>query len=103
PHVQNLLAHGSALLGAVGGVMAGAGGLATESPYVFSLPSTLPLLHYTIRLDPLSAFFVLAISLTGVAVSVFAVGYVREFYGRCSIGVLGSLYNAFLLSMTLVV
>ncbi|MEK6603713.1 MAG: hydrogenase 4 subunit B, partial [Nitrospirota bacterium] len=78
-------------------------GLAAESPFVFSLPSTLPLLRYAIRLDPLSAFFVLAISLVGVAVSVFALGYVREFYGRHSIGALGALYNAFLLSMTLVV
>ncbi|TSA01956.1 MAG: hydrogenase 4 subunit B [Nitrospiraceae bacterium] len=103
PHVQNILAHGAALLGAVGGVVVGAMGLAAESPYVFSLPSTLPLLRYAIRLDPLSAFFVLVISLVGVAVSVFALGYVREFYGRHSIGALGALYNAFLLSMTLVV
>jgi hydrogenase-4 component B len=97
------LAHGAALLGAAGGVVVGAMGLAAEGPYVFSLPSTLPLLRYAIRLDPLSAFFVLVISLVGVAVSVFAVGYVREFYGRHSIGALGALYNAFLLSMTLVV
>jgi hydrogenase-4 component B len=103
PHVQNILAHGAAVLGSAGGVAVGAMGLAAESPFVFSLPSTLPLLRYAIRLDPLSAFFVLAISLVGVAVSVFALGYVREFYGRHSIGALGALYNAFLLSMTLVV
>ena len=103
PHVQNVLAHGAAVLGSAGGVAVGVMGLAAESPFVFSLPSTLPLLRYAIRLDPLSAFFVLAISLVGVAVSVFALGYVREFYGRHSIGALGALYNAFLLSMTLVV
>jgi len=103
PHVQNVLAHGGALLGAVGGVVVGVMGLAADSPFVFSLPSTLPLLSYAVRLDPLSAFFVLVISLVGVAVSVFALGYVREFYGRHSIGALGALYNAFLFSMTLVV
>ena len=103
PRVQNILAHGAAVLGSAGGVAVGVMGLAAESPFVFSLPSTLPLLRYVIRLDPLSAFFVLAISLVGVAVSVFALGYVREFYGRHSIGALGALYNAFLLSMTLVV
>jgi len=103
PHVQNVLAHGAAVLGSAGGVAVGVLGLAAESPSAFSLPSTLPLLRYAIRLDPLSAFFVLAISLVGVAVSVFALGYVREFYGRHSIGALGALYNAFLLSMTLVV
>jgi hydrogenase-4 component B len=103
PHVQNVLAHGGALLGAVAGVVVGVMGLAADSPFVFSLPSTLPLLSYAVRLDPLSAFFVLVISLVGVAVSVFALGYVREFYGRHSIGALGALYNAFLFSMTLVV
>jgi len=43
------------------------------------------------------------ISLVGLAASIYAVGYVTEWYGRISIGLLGSLYNAFLLSMTLVV
>lgn len=103
PPIQNGLAHGAAFLGAAGGVMAGVAGLAAEGPFVFSLPSTLPLLRYVIRLDPLSAFFVLVISLCGAAVSIYALGYVREFYGRHSIGALGALYNAFLLSMTLVV
>ncbi len=103
PPIQNWLAHGAAFLGAAGGVMVGVAGLVAQTPYAFSLPSTLPLLSYSIRLDPLAAFFVLVISLTGSAVSIFALGYVREFYGRHSVGALGALYNAFLLSMTLVV
>ncbi|MET0515740.1 MAG: hydrogenase 4 subunit B, partial [Nitrospiraceae bacterium] len=56
-----------------------------------------------IRLDPLASFFVLTISLVGLAASIFALGYVTEFYGRASISLLGSLFNGFLLSMTLVV
>ncbi len=103
PVIQNMTAHGAALLGAVGGIGLGATGLATEVPYHVSLPSSLPLLNYSIRLDPLAAFFVLLISLCGAAVAVYALGYAREFYGRYSIGALGSLFNAFLLSMTLVV
>ena len=102
-HAQNLLAHGAATLAALSGVALGLAGLLSETPPVFALPSTLPLLTIQLRLDPLSAFFVLLISLTGVAVSIYAIGYVREFEGRHPIGLLGGLYNAFLLSMTLVV
>jgi hydrogenase-4 component B len=103
PHVQNVLAHGAAVLGAMGGIGVGVGGLTAEVPYHVSIPSSLPLLTYSIRLDPLSSLFVLLISVCGAAVAVYALGYIREFYGRYSIGALGSLFNAFLLSMTLVV
>ena len=102
-HLQNLIAHGAATLAALSGVALGLAGLLVDTPPVFSLPSTLPLLTIQFRLDPLSAFFVLLISITGVAVSIYAMGYVREFESRYSIGLLGGLYNAFLLSMTLVV
>jgi hydrogenase-4 component B len=103
PAIQNMLAHGAALWGTAGGIWVGVGGLTAEVPYHISIPSSLPLLTYSIRLDPLSSLFVLLISVCGAAVAVYALGYVREFYGRYSIGALGSLFNAFLLSMTLVV
>ena len=102
-HLQNLLAHGAAAAASAAGVALGLAALSSNSPPVYSLPSTLPLLTIQFRLDPLSAFFVLLISLTGVAVSIYAIGYVRELESRRSIGLLGGLYNAFLLSMTLVV
>src|SRR6185436_8035438 len=53
--------------------------------------------------DPLASLFVLTISVTGLAASIYAIGYVTKFYGRASIAALGALYNGFLLSMTLVV
>lgn len=101
--VKNWLAHGAAALACTFGVLVGIGGLLASEPLVFSLPSTIPLLNLQLRLDPLSAFFVLVISMSGVAASIYALGYVREFYGRHSIGALGALYHAFLLSMILVV
>jgi hydrogenase-4 component B len=103
PRLQNYLAHGAAASASVSGVVLGLAALVSQSPPFFSLPSTLPLLAIRLRLDPLSAFFVLLISLTGVAVSIYAVGYVRKFESHRPIGLLGGLYNAFLLSMTLVV
>lgn len=101
--VKNRLSHGAAIVACAAGVVVGLGGLLAPAPLVFSLPSTIPLLHFQLRLDPLSAFFVLVISVSGVAVSIYALGYVREFFGRHSIGAMGTLYHAFLLSMFLVV
>jgi hydrogenase-4 component B len=102
-HLQNLVAHGTAMAASTAGVVLGLAGLWASEPVTFSVPSNLPLLTFQVRVDPLASFFLLIISLAGFSVSQFAMGYVREFEGRRSIGFLGGLYNAFLLSMTLVV
>lgn len=101
--LQNLFAHGAATAASAAGVVLGLAGLLAPAASTFSIPSNLPLLSFQVRVDPLASFFVLIISLSGFAVSQFATGYVREFEGRRSIAALGGLYNAFLLSMTLVV
>lgn len=103
PRIQNLIAHGFAAGAGLVGIVLGIAGLLTPAPLILSLPSTLPLLTFAIRLDPLASFFVLTISLAGLSAAIYALGYVTEFYGRVSLGVLGSLFNGFLLSMTLVV
>jgi hydrogenase-4 component B len=68
----------------------------------WSWPSGVPLFEYTIRIDPLSAFFNLALAILVAAVSVYSLGYVRGMEGRRNIGVLGCLYNVLLASLTLV-
>lgn len=103
PRLQNLAAHVPALLAGLFGVALGLGGLLRASPVAVVIPSTIPFLAFAVRLDSLAAFFLLMISLAGLAVSVYALGYVAEFYGRASIRLLGALYNLFLLSMSLVV
>ena len=103
PHLQNSLAHSSAAAGGSAGIALGLGGLFASQPLTISVPSNIPYLTCALRLDPLAAFFVLTISLVGLAASMYAYGYVREFTGRVSVGLLGSLLNGFLLSMTLVV
>ena len=103
PKIQNFTAHGLAAVAGMGGIGLGIAGLLAAEPWTISLPSTLPLLTFAVRLDALSSFFLLTISLVSLAASIYAVGYVTEFYGRVSVAVLGSLYNGFLLSMTLVV
>ncbi|CAI4029855.1 Hydrogenase 4 subunit B [Nitrospira tepida] len=103
PRLQNLLAHGLAGSAGGAGILLGIAGLLTPKPWTASVDSTIPLLSFAIRLDPLASFFVLTISLAGLAASIFAMGYVTEFFGRSSVAIMGSLYNGFLLSMTLVV
>jgi hydrogenase-4 component B len=61
------------------------------------------LLSYGFYVDKLSAFFILIISITGFAVSIYSTGYVTEYFGKKNIGYLGFLYNIFILSMVLVV
>lgn len=100
---QNLSAHGAAMAASAVGIVLGLAGLLAPTAATFSIPSNLPLLTFQLRIDPLSSFFVLIISLAGVAVSLYAMGYVREFENHHSMTALGGLYNVFLLSMILVV
>src|SRR5579864_3896911 len=66
----------------------------------WSLPSGIDLFTWTVRLDPLSAYFSLALGILATAVSIFSFGYLREL--KSNVGVLGFFYNVLLLSLTLV-
>lgn len=102
-HLQNILAHSCAGAAGVMGIALGLWGLLAADPLTASLSSNIPYLTFALRLDPLAAFFILTISMVGLAASIYAFGYVAEFSGRVSVAALGSLLNGFLLSMTLVV
>src|SRR5574337_1114833 len=103
PEVQTLTAGAPAVVATSAGVVLGILGLTSSEPITGSLASTIPLLAFAIRIDPLAAFFLLTISLAGLAASIYALGYVRHFDGRASVSTIGSLFNGFLCSMTLVV
>ncbi len=70
--------------------------------FSLALPGT-SFLQFGVFVDALSAFFILVISVAVFAVSVYSIGYVREYFGKKNIGYLGFLYNIFILSMILVV
>ena len=103
PSVQNVLAHGFAGLAGGAGILLGLAGLLAPEPWTASAQSTIPFLSFAVRLDPLASLFVVMISLIGLAASVFALGYATAFFGKSSIAAMGSLFNGFLLTMTLVV
>lgn len=61
----------------------GISGLVASEPLTASIASAIPFLTCAVRLDPLSSFFVLTISLVGLAASIYAMGYLK----RCVISV----------------
>lgn len=75
----------------------------TGSPMSIQLPFDTPFGHFGFSLDRLGAFFLLVISVVSFAVSIYSIGYSKEYDGKYSVGLLGLLFNLFLLSMTFVV
>jgi hydrogenase-4 component B len=65
------------------------------------LPLGLPNLPFHLRLDALSAFFLLLLGLAGAGISIFAAGYFRSGEGSAP-GLLGLQYHVFLASMAVV-
>jgi hydrogenase-4 component B len=64
----------------------------------------LPWLHWHLRLDPLSGWFLIMIGAVTLAVAVYGPAYVREFiHGPYSLAVLGSFTGLFIAGMQLVV
>src|SRR5439155_23813060 len=77
-------------------------GVAEASPRIQVLPSLIPYVQFSARLDALSMFFILIVSLVGLALSIYSLGYARGFYGRKNVGVLGAFFNILLLATNLV-
>src|ERR1035437_5683866 len=102
----NVFAFGFASLAALCGVVACtialATGAAAANPSYALFPSLIPYVQFTVRLDPLGAFFGLIVSLLGVAISIYSLGYAKGYYGLKSVGVLGAFFNVLLLAVTLV-
>jgi hydrogenase-4 component B len=96
-----VISFGLAALSAVSSLLAGLSFLAGGNEPLELLPPLLPYLKLTVRLDALGAFFLLIVSLLGLAVSIYSLGYVRGYFGRRNVGVLGAFYNALLLATTL--
>src|SRR5579872_5763171 len=66
------------------------------------LSSGVPYLSYSVRLDPLSAYFSLILSLLAASVSVYSFGYIAHSAARRSPGLFCFFFNLLLFSLTLV-
>src|ERR1022692_3909579 len=90
----------ASLCGVVSSVMALVTGAAAANQSVQLLPSLIPYIHFTIQPDPLSAFFLLIVSLLGFALSTYSLGYAKGFLGRKNVALLGAFFNVLLLATT---
>ncbi len=93
------LVAGCALLAALSGVMLGVICLGAEHAPTVSAPF-LPLTSFSLRIDGLSAFFLILIGIVGAAVSVYGFGYSAAYEGRYSLRLLGAMWNILLLSLS---
>jgi hydrogenase-4 component B len=62
--------------------------------------SFLPLTGLALRVDGLSAFFLVVVGLVGAAVAVYGFGYSAAYEGRYSLRLLGAMLNVLLLSLS---
>jgi hydrogenase-4 component B len=99
----NLWSNGLAIIGSGLGLLYSGEVLLSHAVPSFRLESSFPALVLSIQVDALSAFFMLVICAVAFLSSVYALDYVRHYFGRYDIGVLGFFYNVFIASMILVV
>jgi hydrogenase-4 component B len=93
-------AAGGAVVGAFSGAALGVLSLSTGSAASWWWP-ILPWSGLALRVDGLSAFFLVLIGAVGTAASLYGLGYVRAYEGRYSLRLAGVLLNLLLLSLTL--
>jgi formate hydrogenlyase subunit 3/multisubunit Na+/H+ antiporter MnhD subunit len=101
PHDLRLVARVLFPLGALAGLALVAAAAAASGVETAELPLGLPGLPFHLRLDPLSAFFLLVLGSVSAGISVFAAGYFRKGEGTPP-GVLCLLYHLFLAAMAMV-
>ncbi len=102
-HIANLWSSGLAIAASFFGILFSAAVLSSGKPVEFGIYSTFSLFPVSIKVDMLSAFFVLIISTVSFFSTIYAIGYMRQFYGKYNLGSFGFFYNIFIASMMLVV
>jgi len=91
-------------LSGIAAVTAGISGLLTGETMTAQLPLGLPWLHWQVRLDALSAFFMVVIGLITIAIALYGPGYVRDYErGPDSMAALGGFTGLFIAGMQLVI
>ena len=105
PQLANWVANCCSSLAALAGIAAASSlllsGFAKVS--VLTIKSAIPFLAIILSLDRLAAFFLLALSILTLAVSIYSLGYLRHYYQECNLGVFNFLYNSFILAMIAVI
>src|ERR1051326_7537771 len=91
---------GSALL-IVFSIIVATSGAKIEMPNVFH--AAIPAMSINLYIDGMAAFFMLILGLITFAVSIYSIGYSKQYSGKRSLRSLGFLFNLFAISMLLVI
>ncbi|HEU5487391.1 MAG TPA: hydrogenase 4 subunit B, partial [Candidatus Nitrosotalea sp.] len=75
----------------------------TTKSLSWAVPHVIPFFNLEIFVDGISAFFMLLIGIVSFAVSLYSMGYSKEYEIKKRISLFGFLFNIFILSMILVV
>lgn len=100
PEYGNRLTHGLTVFGSLAAGICALSVLYHQQT-ITTISVAFPLGDIYLRVDPLSAWFLLPLSIVGMSVGVYAVTFTREYYGK-GYFLLAGLLNFFLLSMILV-
>jgi hydrogenase-4 component B len=93
------LVAGCAVVGALTGLALGTVCLAAGRGPAFAAPF-LPLTGLALRVDGLSAFFLIVIGVVGAAAALYGFGYSSAYEGRYSLRMMGAMLNVLLLSLS---
>ncbi len=93
----------SCLSGAVCAIIAGCSAMLTGSESSIRLAWQIPFGSFYIGVDPLSAFFIITISLICALAAVYGIAYLKAYRGRKNIGAAWCFFNLLFASMLLVV
>ncbi len=74
----------------------------TQNVLITKITTTIPYISFTIKLDGISAFFILALSILTLFVSLYSIGYTSHYLGKKPVWALNSLNSLFMASMVLV-
>jgi formate hydrogenlyase subunit 3/multisubunit Na+/H+ antiporter MnhD subunit len=98
--ISNAICIAASLFGAAASVMHIFSG--TGSITISLIESNIPFVSLDLRVDNLSAFFVLALSILAFCVSLYSIGYISHYIGKRNVGLFNTLYSTFIISMILV-
>ncbi len=104
PHRCTLFAQSGCIIASVLGAASAFSTLLTgrEELIISQFETSIPFISIDLKLDTLSAFFILILSILVCCVSIYSFGYIKHYYGKRNVSAFHILYIGFILSMIFV-
>ncbi|MDD4583550.1 MAG: hydrogenase 4 subunit B, partial [Eubacteriales bacterium] len=101
----NIISNLICITASIFGILASISKLVSETEHIeiskFYLG--IPFISIQLKLDNLSAFFMLSLSILVLCVSIYSIGYISKYIGKRNVGLFYFLYSTFILSMIFVI